>query len=120
MRKLLISMFVLFSIVPFVSSTDIFRFSGTVGNVTSVEYSINLNRGWNMISYPGIGTYDYYNLQVEKDGTVLDIEDGYLWIQTTFYYYDEIYKLLPEDSVVLESWRGYWVYSNYDVRLLFP
>jgi len=42
------------------------------------------------------------------------------WVQSTIYAYDQGYKFIPGDYDYIYPWKGYWLYSNYNLTLVFP
>lgn len=40
------------------------------------------------------------------------------WLQSTLYYYDDGYKLVPDDNESVYPWRGYWIFSNKNLTLI--
>ncbi len=118
-------------------------------SVKSLDYTINITKGWNLIS-PLFGSEDietnrnillkegwnlfgydsnkpfYWLDAILNNGTeekTLDEAQSAAWLQGTIYYYNKglgYYQFIPQDISYLETKNAYWLYAFEDLTLTLP
>ena len=65
-------------------------------------------------------SFDWLSAKIIKGTETKSISDAesFGWLQSTLYYYDKSYKFVPGDDSNVYPWKGYWLYSNYNLTLI--
>ena len=110
MKKIIAVVFVLF--------LALFLFEVIANNQ---DTTIQLYKGWNLISYPKESSYRWFNATLTDGVETRTVYDN-VWIQPTIYYWDstrQMYAFVPGNDDYMYPDKGYWVYALQNVTLIF-
>jgi photosystem II stability/assembly factor-like uncharacterized protein len=99
--------------------------------IDTPSYNLSLSLGWNMIGNPyetSVYLKDPIHCKVEKSGDIRTYEQAVSagWVENVIYIWNgSIYKeylyedpFNPDNDAVLEPWKGYWIFSYYNLDLI--
>jgi len=88
--------------------------------INDLSYTLSLNAGWNLIGNPYLTGVSLSSCDVIYNTSTKTYADAVIsgWIGNAVYIGNgSTYDFIQWDSAELEPWKGYWIFSYYDLDL---
>ena len=88
--------------------------------ITDASYTLSLNAGWNLIGNPYLTGVSLSSCDVIYNTSTNTYADAVTsgWIGNAIYIWNgSTYDFIQWDFAELEPWKGYWIFSYYDLDL---